>query len=586
MSSPKKSNKIAPKSKNAQQTGGKSKSAPSGSAKGAKSSAKDVKKSAKSSPEKSKSVSRSVSVSAKSVKPAKVNVPAKASITMGVAKKKSSQSAVKTAAGSQTSKMGAKTQVSQAAARKSVAVVTKSGSAKPAAAKVAAVKSVQPGQAAAGASKSGQRSAVIAPVKKSAVKQNVKAQAAGKTGAGSKPIQFEASKKPTVTQNTKAKTSAPASPAKVAERPVLKSVPAAKSGSGVKQAAKSGVKEAAAAVVSKPASAVKPASEVKASAAAAKAPVAVPVAPAKPPLASKPVIAVKPVIAAKPAGKSRLAVEAKPAAVARPAVMVKPAAVYVPGNSTALKAAPRPAASAQAAPSSPAPSAPRPAPAAAALAAPISNGVRTNPPYRPAVTPAMARPVTKPGVPHAGFKAGDYIVYPAHGVGQIAAIEEQEVAGFKLELFVVDFVKDKMTLKVPMPKVLAGAIRKLSSPESVKKALETLTGRARIKRTMWSRRAQEYEAKINSGDLVTIAEVVRDLYRSEVQPEQSYSERQLYEAAVDRMAREVAVIQKLTDAESLKVIEQYLQRGPRRPAKGEAETGAGEDAVVAVGEAA
>ena len=147
------------------------------------------------------------------------------------------------------------------------------------------------------------------------------------------------------------------------------------------------------------------------------------------------------------------------------------------------------------------------------------------------------------------------------------AIEEQEVAGFKLELYVISFVKDKMTLKVPTPKVAAVGMRKLAEADVVKKALETLTGRARVKRTMWSRRAQEYEAKINSGDLVAIAEVVRDLYRSDVQPEQSYSERQLYEAAIDRMAREIAAVQKLGDIDSLKLIEAQLQKGPRRMAK-------------------
>jgi len=174
------------------------------------------------------------------------------------------------------------------------------------------------------------------------------------------------------------------------------------------------------------------------------------------------------------------------------------------------------------------------------------------------------------GAHRTGFKAQEFIVYPAHGVGQIVAIEEQEVAGFKLELFVISFAKDKMTLKVPLPKVLAGAIRKLSDADVVKRSLDTLMGRARVKRTMWSRRAQEYEAKINSGDLISIAEVVRDLYRSEAQPEQSYSERQLYEAALDRMARELAAVQKLTDSESLKLVEQYLERGPKRGARADA----------------
>jgi len=166
-----------------------------------------------------------------------------------------------------------------------------------------------------------------------------------------------------------------------------------------------------------------------------------------------------------------------------------------------------------------------------------------------------------------GFKTSEYIVYPAHGVGQITAIEEQEIAGAKLELFVINFSKDKMTLRVPTAKIVAVGMRKLSEPALVKKALETLKGRARIKRTMWSRRAQEYEAKINSGDIVAIAEVVRDLYRSETQPEQSYSERQLYEAALDRLSREVAAVQKVTETEAIKEIEAALAKGPRRGPK-------------------
>jgi CarD family transcriptional regulator len=168
-----------------------------------------------------------------------------------------------------------------------------------------------------------------------------------------------------------------------------------------------------------------------------------------------------------------------------------------------------------------------------------------------------------------GFKTQEFIVYPAHGVGQIVAIEEQEVAGARLELFVINFVKDKMTLRVPTSKVASVGMRKLAETPMVKKALETLKGRARIKRTMWSRRAQEYEAKINSGDIVAIAEVVRDLYRSESQPEQSYSERQLYEAALDRLSREVAAVQRITETEAIKEIEAALAKGPRRGPKPE-----------------
>jgi CarD family transcriptional regulator len=166
-----------------------------------------------------------------------------------------------------------------------------------------------------------------------------------------------------------------------------------------------------------------------------------------------------------------------------------------------------------------------------------------------------------------GFKTNEFIVYPAHGVGQIMAIEEQEIAGAKLELFVINFVKDKMTLRVPTAKIISVGMRKLAEAPLVKRALETLKGRARIKRTMWSRRAQEYEAKINSGDIVAIAEVVRDLFRSDSQPEQSYSERQLYEAALDRLSREIAAVQKVTETEAIKEIEGALAKGPRRGPK-------------------
>jgi CarD family transcriptional regulator len=179
---------------------------------------------------------------------------------------------------------------------------------------------------------------------------------------------------------------------------------------------------------------------------------------------------------------------------------------------------------------------------------------------------AIARSL-KPAGQRQGFKLNEFVVYPAHGVGQIVAIEEQEVAGFKLELFVISFSKDKLTLRVPTSKVSGVGMRKISDPDTARRSLEILTGRARVKRTMWSRRAQEYESKINSGDINAIAEVVRDLYRSEAQPEQSYSERQLYEAALDRMVREIAAVQKSNEIDALKTVEAQLQKGQSRASK-------------------
>ena len=143
------------------------------------------------------------------------------------------------------------------------------------------------------------------------------------------------------------------------------------------------------------------------------------------------------------------------------------------------------------------------------------------------------------------FEVGQSVVYPAHGVGKITGIESQTVAGMQLEVYVVAFDQDKMILRVPTNRAEASGMRALAGSKLVDDALKTLGGKARIKRTMWSRRAQEYEAKINSGDLISIAEVVRDLHRGDDQPEQSYSERQLYESALDRMAREVAAIERI-----------------------------------------
>ena len=156
------------------------------------------------------------------------------------------------------------------------------------------------------------------------------------------------------------------------------------------------------------------------------------------------------------------------------------------------------------------------------------------------------------------FRPNDFVVYPAHGVGRIVSIDEQEVAGLRLEMFVISFEKDKMTLRVPIAKASSVGMRPLSSADIVERALETLKGRARVKRAMWSRRAQEYEQKINSGDLISIAEVVRDLHRNDDQREQSYSERQLYEAALERLTREVAAVNGIEELKAQQAVDQVL----------------------------
>ena len=156
------------------------------------------------------------------------------------------------------------------------------------------------------------------------------------------------------------------------------------------------------------------------------------------------------------------------------------------------------------------------------------------------------------------FAVGDYVVYPKHGVGRVTEIEAQEIAGTTLELYVVRFEKERMTLRVPTNKAETVGMRKLSNKATIQEAFTTLKGKARIKRTMWSRRAQEYEAKINSGDIVSIAEVVRDLHRGADQPEQSYSERQIYEAALGRLARELAAVEDIDEKSAMSQLEKVL----------------------------
>jgi CarD family transcriptional regulator, regulator of rRNA transcription len=156
------------------------------------------------------------------------------------------------------------------------------------------------------------------------------------------------------------------------------------------------------------------------------------------------------------------------------------------------------------------------------------------------------------------FASGDLVVYPTHGVGKILGIETQEFAGQALRVIVVHFEKDRMTLRVPLGKAKVSGLRRLSSRKEMDVALATLRGRSRAKRTMWSRRAQEYQAKIASGDPVSIAEVVRDLFRNAGQPEQSYSERQIYQAALDRLVREIAAVEAIDELAATQRVEQAL----------------------------
>jgi CarD family transcriptional regulator len=316
--------------------------------------------------------------------------------------------------------------------------------------------------------------------------------------------------------------------------------------------------------------------------------------------------------AAPAVNKLRPAVKPAPAATAakpRPAAVVQPKAAPKSAAKVAQGPASKPAAAAPAKPITPAATAAAKKPNIAAGAKPAPLGVPTGAkagqpisvPPRPATAalakagaPKITAPVTpaghmasaaastpksiaekaaaahkalaaqkKPVGQRHGFKTNEFIVYPAHGVGRIVGIEEQEIAGMSLELFVINFDKEKLTLRVPTGKLQSVGMRKLADETLVKKAMETLKGRARIKRTMWSRRAQEYVAKINSGDLISIAEVVRDLYRSDAQPEQSYSERQLYEDALDRMSREIAAVEKLDERGATQRITEVLAKSAK-----------------------
>ena len=204
----------------------------------------------------------------------------------------------------------------------------------------------------------------------------------------------------------------------------------------------------------------------------------------------------------------------------------------------------------------------RPAAAAkTARAVKAAQAPKAKRPAKAATAKVAAAPKRKKKAPRKvnGFAVGDHVVYPAHGVGRITAIDEQTIADQTIQMFVVAFEKDKMTLMVPTDKVESARMRRLSSRETMDTVLSTLRGRARLRRVMWSRRAQEYDAKLNSGDPVAIAEVLRDLHRNVGQPDQSYSERQMYEAALDRLAREFAAVEKTDTERAASRIEDVLR---------------------------
>ncbi len=240
-----------------------------------------------------------------------------------------------------------------------------------------------------------------------------------------------------------------------------------------------------------------------------------------------------------------------------------------------LKAKPAPKAAAKPAPKAAAKPAAKPLAKPAISKAAFAKALSAKAAAKPVVAPVVAaKPVVapKPAVAAApapkkiNFKTGELVVYPAHGVGRITNIEEQEIAGVKLELYIVDFEKEKLRLKVPTNRAEQKGMRHLADRSLIEQAMKVIRGRARIKRTMWSRRAQEYDAKINSGDVIAVAEVIRDLYRSDRQPEQSYSERQLFEQALARFARELAAVRKVDEDQCIRELEDFLARNAKRGA--------------------
>ena len=237
-----------------------------------------------------------------------------------------------------------------------------------------------------------------------------------------------------------------------------------------------------------------------------------------------------------------------------------------PKKAAAKKAAPKKAAPKKAAAKKAAPKKAAAKKAAAKKAAPKKAAAKKTAPKKAAPKKTAAKKVVEKKVisKKEEFLPEQYVVYPSHGIGQILEIEKKEIAGQMLTMYVIEFEKEKMILRVPIEKTKEIGVRKVSTKNQLKEIFEILTGKAKIRRTMWSRRAQEYEAKINSGDIKLLTEVVRDLFRSDSQPEQSYSERQLYEAARERLSREVAVIEKTDEQKAIEKMETILNNSNGR----------------------
>ncbi len=156
------------------------------------------------------------------------------------------------------------------------------------------------------------------------------------------------------------------------------------------------------------------------------------------------------------------------------------------------------------------------------------------------------------------FKIGEVVVYPKHGVGEIVKLESMEISSIKTKFYVVKMEQAKLTIRVPLDKQDEVGLRSISSKKTIDEVFKVLKLKPKIRRIMWSRRAQEYDSKIHSGDPIKISEVIRDLFRKSNQPEQSYSERQMFQVALERLAREVAAVEKTDYFQATEKIENTL----------------------------